>query len=230
MMACVALAACGGKNGKCAKDHECGKCEKMEQCEKHDGKCEKHDGKCEKMENCGKMEKCADCDKHEKSEKCADCKKHGNVSLSDAIMGRRSIRKYQDKAVEKEMLQQIAEAGVNAPNAMNAQNWAVRISQDKELINSIRGTHGGAALIFVGGRNAIDCGLMGENMMLKAYELGLGTVIMTGPLGAVKGNADIMKKVGLPEGMELQFLIEVGYADEQPDAKPRNMDVIKFME
>ena len=151
-------------------------------------------------------------------------------TVTQAIMGRRSIRKYQDKAVEKEKLQQIAEAGVNAPNAMNAQGWAVRITQDKELISGIRGTHGGTALIFVAGRNAIDCGLMCQNMMLTAYDLGLGTVIMTGPLGGIKGNADIMKKLDLPEGMELQFVIEVGYADEQPDAKPRKMDVIKFLE
>lgn len=151
-------------------------------------------------------------------------------TVTEAIMGRRSIRKYQDKAVEKEKLQQIAEAGVNAPNAMNAQGWALRISQDKELIKSIRGTHGGTALIFVGGRNAIDCGLMGQNMMLTAYDLGLGTVIMTGPLGGIKSNADLMKKLELPEGMELQFVIEVGYPDEQPDAKPRKTDVIKFLE
>ncbi len=151
-------------------------------------------------------------------------------TVTEAIMGRRSIRKYQDKAVEKEKLQQIAEAGINAPNAMNAQGWAVRITQNKELISGIRGTHGGTALIFVAGRNAVDCGLMGQNMMLTAYDLGLGTVIMTGPLGGIKGNADIMKKLELPEGMELQFVIEVGYPDEQPDAKPRKTDVIKFLE
>ncbi|MCQ2065187.1 MAG: nitroreductase family protein [Bacteroidaceae bacterium] len=207
MAACLVLAACGGQNAKSSKNHDCGKCEKHEQCDRHE-----------------------QCEKHANSDACENCDKHGKSGVSEAIMGRRSIRKYQDKAVEKEKLQQIAKAGVNAPNAMNAQNWAVRISQDKELINGIRGTHGGTALIFVAGRNAVDCGLMGQNMMLAAYDMGLGTVIMTGPLGAIKGNADIMKKLDLPEGMELQFVIEVGYPDEKPDAKTRNMDVIKFLE
>lgn len=160
----------------------------------------------------------------------AQSKSESGKTVEEAIMGRRSIRQYQDKAVEKEKLEQIAIAGINAPSAMNAQTWAVRISQDKELIESIRGTYSAPALIFVAGRNPLDCGLMGQNMMLTAYDLGLGTVIMTGPVGAVKSNSKVMEKLDLPEGMELQFLIAVGYPDQQPDAKPRNQEVIKFIE
>ena len=158
-----------------------------------------------------------------------DCCKDANAVVN-AIMERRSIRKYKETAVEKELLQQIAECGINAPNAVNAQNWAVRITTDKALINGIRGTYNAPALIFVAGRTGVDCGLMGENMMLAAHSLGLGTVCLGGPVGAVKSNADLMSKLAIPDGMELQFLIAVGYPDEQPDAKPRNKEVIKFLE
>ena len=43
-------------------------------------------------------------------------------AVIEAIMSRRSIRVYKDTPVEREKLQRIAECGVNAPNAMNAQN------------------------------------------------------------------------------------------------------------
>ena len=50
----------------------------------------------------------------------------------DAIMARRSIRQYKDTPVSRNLLQKLAECGVNAPNAMNKQEWEVRIvdSQD----------------------------------------------------------------------------------------------------
>ena len=40
-------------------------------------------------------------------------------SVIETIMARRSVRHYTDQAVPREQLQQIAECGVNAPNAMN---------------------------------------------------------------------------------------------------------------
>jgi len=46
-------------------------------------------------------------------------------SVIEAIHARRSIRQYQDKTVEREKLEQIALAGIAAPNAMNRQAWAV---------------------------------------------------------------------------------------------------------
>ena len=45
----------------------------------------------------------------------------------DAIMARRSIRQYKDTPVDRALLEQIAVCGVNAPNAMNKQQWEVRI-------------------------------------------------------------------------------------------------------
>lgn len=41
----------------------------------------------------------------------------------ETIMSRRSIRKYKDQAVPRELLDKIAECGINAPNGMNAQQW-----------------------------------------------------------------------------------------------------------
>ena len=48
-------------------------------------------------------------------------------TVREAIEGRRSIRQYEDREVEREKLQQIAECGVLAPSAMNRQEWELRI-------------------------------------------------------------------------------------------------------
>jgi len=170
----------------------------------------------------------------------------------EAIMGRRSIRKYQNKPVEREILQQIALCGINAPNAMNAQNWEVRIIDDPSFINGISEEFKKAnpemvsrdpnfknmfrnapAIICIAAPqnsiSAVDCGLMGENMMLAAYSLGLGTCCQAGPVAFLRSSEEYYSKLGFSEGYELLYLIAVGYPDEQPEAKPRDESKIKFV-
>ncbi|MBR4851610.1 MAG: nitroreductase family protein, partial [Tidjanibacter sp.] len=63
--------------------------------------------------------------------------KQSETPVVDAIMSRRSIRQYEDKAVPRELLQKIAVCGVNAPNAMNKQEWEVRIIDDENYLNEV---------------------------------------------------------------------------------------------
>lgn len=177
-------------------------------------------------------------------------------AVIEAIMSRRSIRVYKDTPVEREKLQRIAECGVNAPNAMNAQNWNVRIIDSKEYIDGVTEIYKAAnpeavqrdpnfknmfrnapAVIAVaapqGGFSSIDCGLLGENIMLAAHSLGLGTCCLGGPVRFLSSNADAkpyLDKLKLDDGYELLYLIAVGYPDEAPEARPRNLDKIRFVE
>ena len=116
----------------------------------------------------------------------ADMQMEVNPVLSN-IMARRSIRKYLNKPVEHEKLEAVALAGINAPSAMNRQNWAVRIIEDQKVMADVKGqTRNAPNLICVcapvDGRFDLDAGLMGQNMMLAAQALGLGTCIQTGPI------------------------------------------------
>lgn len=177
-------------------------------------------------------------------------------AVIEAIMSRRSIRVYKDTPVEREKLQRIAECGINAPNAMNAQNWNVRIIDSKEYIDGITEIYKAAnpeavqrdpnfknmfrnapAVIAVaapqGGFSSIDCGLLGENIMLAAHSLGLGTCCLGGPVRFLSSNADAkpyLDRLKLDDGYELLYLIAVGYPDEAPEARPRNLDKIRFVE
>ena len=52
------------------------------------------------------------------------------------IFHRVSIRKYEDKPVEKEKILQILKAGMQAPSACNQQPWEFYVVTDKEKILS----------------------------------------------------------------------------------------------
>ena len=181
------------------------------------------------------------------------------TTVIDAIMSRRSIRKYKDTPVERELLQTIAECGVNAPNAMNKQEWEVRIVDDAEYLNGVtelmkegmpffvksdepgfrNGFRNATAIIAVAcpddpmGMTLINIGLMGENMCLAAQELGLGTCVMVGPSAFLSTNEaakPYLDKLGFSEGYKLRYVLGVGYPDEAPDAKPRDLSKIKFVD
>lgn len=189
---------------------------------------------------------------------CNDCCETENPVIQ-TIMARRSIRAYTDQTVSRELLDKITECGINAPNGMNAQQWEVRIVDSKEWLDnatsqyqqSVKGTpaekefenpnfknmfRNAPAVIFVahkpGHCTQVDCGLMAGNMMLAAQSLGLGSICMMGPLVWLKSDAGkpIIESLGFSEGYEPLLCVGIGYAAEQPEASPRNKEVIKYVE
>ena len=184
---------------------------------------------------------------------------NSDTPVIDAIMARRSIRQYKETPVPRELLQQIAECGVNAPNAMNKQEWEVRILDDANYMNEVtelmkqempqfvnsdapgfrNAFRNAMALIAVAcpddehGMTLINVGLMGENMCLAAQELGLGTCIMAAPSIFMTSSASAkpyLDKLGFTPGYKLRYFLAVGYPDEAPAAKPRDLGKIKVVE
>lgn len=170
------------------------------------------------------------------------------------IMQRRSVRKYLDKQVEHAKLEVIAKCGVNAPSGMNAQPWAIRIvesktwidgisaefvkknkdaaARDKNFKNMFRNAPNLIVIATPKGQGLIDAGLLGENMILAAQSLDLGTCCLGGPVGFVQNSAEgkpYLEKLNLPEGYTIAYMIAVGYPDETPAAKPRDMNKIEYI-
>ncbi|MHB9035686.1 MAG: nitroreductase family protein [Armatimonadota bacterium] len=56
------------------------------------------------------------------------------MDLKEALYTRRSIRKYQDKPVDRAVIEQLIEAAVQAPCAMNTQPWAFAVIQDAAVL------------------------------------------------------------------------------------------------
>ena len=58
----------------------------------------------------------------------------------DSIFHRISVRRYEDKQVEKEKLMQILRAGMQAPSACNQQPWEFYVVTNRDLIQKLAAT------------------------------------------------------------------------------------------
>ena len=184
----------------------------------------------------------------------ADVQMEVNPVLSN-IMARRSVRKYLDKPVEHEKLEVIVRAGINAPSGVNRQPWIVRVVEDQKLIADVTEVYkqenaeqvkrdkdfknmfrNAPNLICVctpaNGGGELDAGLLGENMMLAAQSMGLGTCCLGGPVRFLVANERckfFLDRLEIPADYKLNYIIAIGYPDEQPDAKPRDASKVKFI-
>ena len=184
----------------------------------------------------------------------ADMQMEVNPVLSN-IMARRSIRKYLDKPVEHEKLEVIVKCGINAPSGMNRQPWIVRVVEDQKLIADVTEVfkqenpeqvardkdfknmfRNAPNLICVctpaNGGGELDAGLLGENMMLAAQSMGLGTCCLGGPVRFLLSNEKckfFLDRLDIPADYKLNYILAIGYPDEQPDAKPRDASKVKYI-
>ena len=184
----------------------------------------------------------------------ADVLMEVNPVLS-SIMARRSIRKYLDKPVEHEKLEVIVKCGINAPSGVNRQPWIVRVVEDQKLIADVTEVYkqenaemvkrdkdfknmfrNAPNLICVctpaNGGGELDAGLLGENIMLAAQSMGLGTCCLGGPVRFLLSNEKckfFLDRLDIPADYKLNYIIAIGYPDEHPNAKPRDASKVKFI-
>lgn len=173
----------------------------------------------------------------------------------ETIMARRSIRQYSQEPVDREIMNKILECGINAPNGQNRQSWEIRVIDNPELMEEIKDAMAKAhpempaqsvkgcfrdapTMVFIARDpsydfSAYDCGLLAENMMLSAWSLGVGSICLGIPVRFMTDN-DICKpyieKLGFSEGYEFCLCVGFGYALESPDAKPRDMGKVKYID
>ncbi len=175
--------------------------------------------------------------------------------ITELMMSRRSIRNYKDSLISRETLDDILKCGVNAPNGKNLQAYEIRVLSPS-LIDSITAAvvkdnpqiaeHEGFKNIFVNApcvlciandttydMSQVDCGLLGENIILSAWSKGVGSCCLGSSARWIKDSPSAkpyLDKMAFSEGYELLYCIGLGYPDETPEAKPRTMDKIKYME
>ena len=113
-------------------------------------------------------------------------------------------------------------------SASSAREW-----RDKDFKNMFRNAPN---LICVctpaNGGGELDAGLLGENIMLAAQSLGLGTCCLGGPVRFLLSNEKckfFLDRLDIPADYKLNYIIAIGYPDEQPDAKPRDASKVKYI-
>lgn len=115
-----------------------------------------------------------------------------NNNVIDTIISRRTIKKYLDKPVAKELVETIVKAGTFAPSGMNRQSAIILAVTDKKtrdilseinarLLNINSDPFYGAPVVLVVlakkdvRTNINDGSLVLGNMMIAAHSLGLGS-------------------------------------------------------
>ena len=109
----------------------------------------------------------------------------------NSIFSRVSIRKYQDKPVEKEKIEAILRAAMQAPSAANQQPWEFYVVTNKEKLEALSKVHpyagmtrnAPAAIVSVYRKECalpdyaqIDLAISMENLWLETNAQGLGGV------------------------------------------------------
>ena len=180
-----------------------------------------------------------------------------NETLS-VIASRYSCRAYDGRLPEKNMLEVIAAAAVQAPSGMNRQPWQIVIITNKSFIEEMdkegmkilseaedktayeRFIERGGKLFY----NApcmflilkkdgtdLDTGIVSQNIALAASSLGLGNVICGMariPFEGSKGES-YKARAGFSEGWEFGMAVLVGYAEKSGTPHEADMSKIRFL-
>lgn len=149
--------------------------------------------------------------------------------MLNTIFNRRSVRKYIDKPVEKEKIEEILKAGMYAPSACNKQPWHFIVCGERHVIDEIRKIHpysamlkeaplciivcGDTELEMVPKMYTVDCSAATQNILLAAKSLDLDSCW----LGVYLNNAvgeELSKYFKLPENIKPFSVIALGYSNE----------------
>ncbi len=167
------------------------------------------------------------------------------MELQKCLEGRRSIRKYQDKEISREQLNELFKAALLAPSWKNSEvsrYYVIDTKEKKEEFKkylpqfNVNNTENCSAYIVstvVDGKSGytvegeyathlkegfecFDNGLQVQNLCLKAYEMGFGTLIM-----GLYDEAGIREYLNVPDGEIIVTVLSVGYPDIEPNMPKR---------
>ncbi|SDN21272.1 Nitroreductase [Desulfonauticus submarinus] len=154
----------------------------------------------------------------------------------EAILTRRSIRKFKKTPISRDMLEKLLRAAMAAPSADNAQPWHFIIVDAEELLKKVPKLNPYAAMSPEAPLNILVCANLHkvknsnfwvqdisaaiQNLLLAAHAIGLGAV-WTG-IYPVPERVDGFKKLfKLPDYVVPVALIPIGYPDEYKEPEDR---------
>ena len=164
------------------------------------------------------------------------------MSLIDVILSRRSVRRYENKEIPKDVLNKILEAGRKAPTSSNRQPWHFIVITDpeikKELCQDKYNPYGpfvrdapitivGCALVRDDDYNRkwgtiysiIDTIIALQNMVIAAWAMGVGSCWIG--VQGVPLEDRARQVLNIPEDWKVMALITFGYPTEQ---QPRSIN------
>ena len=154
------------------------------------------------------------------------------MDTMDALLTRRSVRQYQDRPVPEDAVRAMLTAAMHAPSAHNEQPWQFVLIDQRHLLEAIAEIHPWAqmarraplAILVCGDSRLVqnrgefwpqDCAAATQNLLLAAWDRGLGSVWC-----GVHPHADLeaafRRLLGLPEHVVPFALVVLGYPASPP--------------
>lgn len=152
------------------------------------------------------------------------------LPIYDAVKGMRAVRAFSVEPLPEEAVARILNAGRLAGSAKNMQPWHFVAVQQRETLQALAacgafaghlaGAALGVALVtadpFYRLSVPFDLGRAAQNMMLAAWELGIGSVMAT-----IYRPDQAREILGVPPEYTIPWCISFGYPAEPQDRPPR---------
>lgn len=148
----------------------------------------------------------------------------------EAILSRRSIRRYTQENVPEEVIQELLEAGMSAPSSGNQQPWQFIVIDDRKILDEIPKHHPYAQMLMEApmaiavcgdlhleknkGMWVQDCSAATENILIAAHAKGLGAVWL-GVYPREKRILALRQLLNIPEHVMPLSIVAIGYPREQ---------------
>ena len=151
------------------------------------------------------------------------------MNVWTAIRTKRMVRRFEDRPLAPDHLTRIVDAGRHAASSKNQQRWDFVVVEDRERLRALSGvgpyaghvagaaaavalltpdpTRPGASLSLVW-----DLGVAAENMMLAAWELGVGSCPAT-----VYDQSIAREVLGHPDDRWCGYVLSFGYPADAED-------------
>lgn len=160
----------------------------------------------------------------------------------EAILGRRSIRRYTDEPVTEEQIEAILRAAMAAPSAGNQQSWRfVVVTNERQLERLSEATpysgmlaKAAVGLVICGdtrdekhpGYWVQDCSAAIENALVAIHAMGLGAVWIG--VHPVQERVDNVRRIcEIPEGIVPMSMMAIGHPEEtKPPADRFNAEFV----
>ncbi len=152
------------------------------------------------------------------------------MEAMEAILSRRSIRRYTGQPVPEEIIKELLKAAMSAPSASNQQPWQFVIIDDRRILDEIPRFHpyaqmlreaswaiavcGDTHLASMSGYWVQDCSAATQNILLAAHAKGLGAVWL-GVYPREERTRMVQELVGLPGHVIPLCFISIGYPAEK---------------
>jgi len=151
------------------------------------------------------------------------------MEAMEAILTRRSVRRYLTDPVPQELLNELLEAAMSAPSASNEQPWQFVVLTEPEVLGRVPKYHPYSSMVPQAQAAVLVCGDLGpargtdwwvqgcaaatQNLLLAARAKGLGAVWLGvyPDRGRVAGMRELL---GLPENIVPFSLVPLGWPAE----------------